>query len=198
MSLDQRSVKDQVKSGLLLAGRVVAAILIFALAALGFGWMHSYEHPFHFPGPLRAWLALVTAATIIFWTAERWLVIPGLVIVRGFFGGVFYVLFPVTSGINTRGLSRIGAAALVVYSVVLVPLVWRFVPPTKYRATIFDRIAITCYTLAIAAMVLFSKDAVLEAPLFGTIPLLLAWLIYLWNRSKRTQQRRFPQTDHGG
>jgi hypothetical protein len=88
MPLDQRSVKDQVKSGLLLAGRVVAAILILSMAAVGFGWMHSPERPFHFPGPLRAWAALITAAIIIFWTAERWLVIPGLVIVRGFFGAL--------------------------------------------------------------------------------------------------------------
>ena len=198
MSLDQRSVKDQVKSGLLLAGRVVAAILIFALAAVGFGWMHSPEHPFHFPGPLRAWIALVTAAIIIFWTAERWLMIPGLIIVRGFFGGLFHVLFPVTSGIHTRGLDRLDAAGLVVYSVCLVPLIWRFAPPTTYRATVFDRIAVTCYTLSIAAMVLFSKDTVLEAPLFGTIPLLLAWLIHLWNRSKHTQHGRTRQTDLSG
>ena len=198
MSLDQRPVKVQVKSGLLLAGRVVAAILVLALAAVGFLWMHSPEHPFHFPGPLRAWIALLTAAIIIFWTAERWLVIPGLVIVRGFFGGLFYVLFPVTSGINTRGLSRLGAVELVVYSVCLVPLIRRFVPPTMYRATIFDRIAITGYTLSITAMVLFSKDAALEAPLLGTIPLLLAWLIHLWNRSNRIQHSRTPQTDHSG
>jgi len=174
---------------------VVAAILIFALAAVGFGWMHSPEHPFHFPGPLRAWIALVTAAIIIFLTAKRWLMIPGLVIVRGFFGGLFYVFFPVTSPIHTRGLGRLAAAELVVYSICLVPLIWRFVPPTMYRTTVFDRVAITCYILSIAAMVLFSKDAVLEAPLFGTIPLLLAWLIHLWNRSKRAQHRRSAETD---
>lgn len=194
MSLDKRSVKDQVKSGLLLAGRVVAAFLVFGLAAAGFSRMHSPEHPFHFPGALRAWMALVTAAIIIFWTAEHWLLIPGLIIVRGFFGGLFYVIFPVASGIHTRGLDRLNAAELVVYSVCLVPLIWRFAPPTTYRATKFDRIAITSYILSIAAMVLFSKDAV-EAPLIGTIPLLLAWFIHLWNRSKHTRHGPSLETE---
>lgn len=192
---DQRPVKYQVKSGLLLAGRVVAAFLVFCLAAVGFRLMYSPGHPFHFPGPLRAWIALATATIIIYWTAERWLVIPGFIILRGFFAGLFYILFPVAPGTHTRGLGRLEAGELVVYSVCLVPLIWRFAPPTRYRATVFDRIAITSYILSIAAMVLFSEDAVARAPLLGTIPLFIAWLIHLWNRSDHTQHARPLETE---
>src|SRR5208283_1806290 len=186
---DNRTIKEQVRSGLLIAFEIVGGFLVFLLASVALAWFFPAGQHVHFPGPLKAWISLLVALAIIFSTAERWAgFIPGFFLVRGIFGGLVYTAFPATSAANSHGLSRIQAGELLIYCLLVMGLLWRFIPPRRSRATTLDRCALTFFALSVAGMSVLSTDRILLAPLSGSIPLLVAWLVYRYRRSFRSTQ----------
>lgn len=72
MTSHKRSVREQVKSGFLIAGELVGGFLVFILAAVGLDLLIQAAPKSHFAGPPTAWIALSLATIIMFATAERW------------------------------------------------------------------------------------------------------------------------------
>jgi len=186
MPRDHRSVKEQVKSGLLIAGELVGGFLVFILAAKGLIWLFPPDHSAHFPGPAKAWIALSIAAVAIFSTAERWAgIIPGFFLIRGLMGGLFATAFPIAASAHSQGISRLEAAELAIYCLCVIVLLWRFLPPHRAPATVLDRVALTVYAFSVAAVWALPRETAFRAPLLGAIPLLIAWLIFRRQRPRR-------------
>jgi hypothetical protein len=190
MTPRKRSAGEQVKSGAIIAGEFVGGFLVFMLAMVGVIRLISNAPTSHFREPLTAWIEVFVAAIIMFATAERWAgIIPGFFLLRGIFGGIAYSIFPATAEQHPHGMTRPEAAFLLVYSVVVTALLWRFIPPRKIRTTFVDRTALTIFALSIAILLqLFSSSAALPAAVLGCVPPLIAWVVYRWNHRKRVRQ----------
>lgn len=185
MSSRQRSVGEQVKSGFLIAGELVGGFLVFILACVGFARLFSEAPSSHFMGPVTAWIELLVATTIMFVTAERWGgFVPGFFFLRGAGGGIFFTIFPSAAANHYHGITRPEAAVLAIYSIVIIAVLWRFIPPRRVRATLVDRTALTIFALSVAIMGALPSSTALRAPLLGSVPLLIAWVIYRWKRRR--------------
>jgi hypothetical protein len=181
---DSRSVGEQVKSGLVIAGEFVVGFLTFLMASVGIVGLYQ-QAPSHFLGPLTAWFELCVATVIIFATAERWGgYIPGFFLIRGFIGGIIHTIYPSPPGVHSEGLTRLEGAGLAIYSIALLAVLWRFIPPRRVRATVVDRTALTIFALSVASMLALPPGTFLRAPLVGSIPLLIAWTVYRWKLSR--------------
>jgi hypothetical protein len=189
MSSHKRSVGEQVKSGFLIAGELVGGFLVFILAAVGLIQLISAAPSFHFRGPLTAWIELALATVIIFATAERWGgFIPGFFFLRSASLGIFYAVFPSLAPDRSREVTRWEAGLLGVYSIMIIAVLWRFIPPRRVQATVLDRAALTIFALSVAMMMALPSSTALRAPLIGSAPLLVAWATYRW-RLKRHRTR---------
>jgi hypothetical protein len=193
----KRSVGQQVKNGFLIAGELVGGFLVFILAGIGFARLFSEAPTHHFMGPLIAWAELAVATTIMFATAERWGgFIPGFFFLRGASGGIFYTIFPPSAApARPHGITRPEAALLAIYSILIIAVLWRFIPPRRVRATLVDRTALTIFALSVAIMGALPPSTALRAPLAGSVPLLIAWVIYRWNLGRH--RAKHPHADIG-
>jgi hypothetical protein len=188
MTSDSRSVGEQVKSGFLIAGELVGGFLTFIMATVGIVRLYSQAPSRHFFGPLTAWIELSVAIVIIFATAERWGgFIPGFFLLRGVIGGAIYTIYPFAPNAHSQGVTRLEGLALAIYSVAVVALLWRFIPPRRFQATVLDRTVLTIYALSVASMWALPRPTAMRAPLVGSIPLLIAWVAY---RGRHTHHRR--------
>jgi len=186
MARENRSTKEQALSGMLLVAELVGGFLTILLTIIAFGWFFPPGEPSQFPGPLKAWIAVAVAAPVIFFTAERWAgLIPGFFLLRGIFGGAFYAAFPRPPGLHSQGTPRMQAVELVIYSVVVLILLWRFVPPRRYRATVFDRTALTIYALSVASLWAATANGKAMPVIAGGIVILFAaWLQFRFFNSR--------------
>ena len=186
----KRSVREQVKSGFLIAGELVGGSLVFILAAVGLERLILAAPTSHFGGPLTAWIELGFAAIIMFATAERWGgFIAGFFFLRGAFLGAFYTIFPSAASPSNRIL-RSEAALLAAYSTVLIAVLWRFVPPSRAQATILDRLALTIFALSVAMIGALPTSTRLRVVLVGSAPLLVAWAAYEWRIGRHRTRHR--------
>ena len=187
VSRDKRSVGAQIKSGFVIAGELVGGFVVFILAAKGLQGLVVAAPISHFAGPPIAWLELAIAAIVMFATAERWGgFIPGFFFLSGAIKATSASVFPVI------GVTRSEAALVAIYSIAIIALLWRFLPPRRWRATLVDRAALTTFALSVAAtLVAPSTTAALRVVLVGSIPLLVAWTAYRWKiRKHGTKNRR--------
>jgi hypothetical protein len=192
MTSDSRSVGEQVKSGFLIAGELVGGLFTFLMATKGIVQLYSSAPSRHFGGPLTAWLELCVAIVVIFATAERWGgYIPGFFFLRGFFGGIIHIISP--SSADAQGLTRLEGAVLAIYSIALLGILWRFIPPRRVRATLLDRMALTIFALSVASMWALPRATAMGAPLFGSIPLLIAWGVYRWKLTHDKKKLSYHQ-----
>ncbi len=186
MASDSRSIGEQVKSGFVIAGELVGGFLTFLMAAVGIVRLYSQAPSHHFLGLLTAWIELCVATVIIFATAERWGgYIPGFFLLRGAMGGIVYTIFPFSPNAHFQGMTHLKAAGLAIYSITVIAILWRFVPPRRVRATVLDRTTLTIYALSVASMGALPSATALRAPLIGSIPLLVAWAAYRWKHHRR-------------
>lgn len=175
----ERSVTEQVESGFLIAGEIIGGFLVFILAAIGLQRLISAAPTSHFAGPLTAWIELGLAAVIIFATAERWGgFIPGFFFFGGALRGLSYTAFP--SAIPSNRIPRLEAGLIAAYSIAMIAVLWRFIPPRRARATSIDRSALTIFALSVATMPALPTSTGLRAVLVGSVPLLIAWAAYEW------------------
>lgn len=192
----KRSVREQGKSGLVIAGELVAGFLVFILAAVGLTLLISGAPTSHFAGPVIAWIEVILAAVIMFATAERWGgFMPGFFFLRGAFLGVFYTIFPSAAAPSNR-IPRSEAALIAAYSIVIIGVLWRFIPPRRARATILDRSCLTIFALSVAMMTALPTPTAYRVVLVGSAPLLIAWTAYEWKlnciRTLRRLRRNRP------
>lgn len=186
----KRSVKEQGEDGLVIAGELVAGFLVFILAAVGLTFLISGTPASHFTGPVIAWVEVILAAFIMFATAERWGgFIPGFFFLRGAFLGVFYTMFPSAVSPSNR-IPRSEAALIAAYSVAIIGVLWRFIPPRRARATILDRSCLTLFALSVAMMSALPTPTAYRVVLFGSAPLLIAWAAYEWRVNRTRMLRR--------
>jgi hypothetical protein len=198
MTSHKRSVREQVKSGFLIAGELVGGFLVFILAEVGLGRLILAAPTSHFTGPVTAWIELGLATIIIFGTAERWGgFIPGFFFLRGATLGIFYAIFP-SAASPSHQIPRSEAALLAVYSVVIIAVLWRFIPPRRVRATLLDRAALTIFALSVAMMMALPSSTGLRVVLIGSAPLLVVWAAYEWKvRRHRTRHRHAHSAESG-
>jgi hypothetical protein len=181
MASHKRSVGGQVKSGLVTACELVGGFIVFVLTMFGLALLIASKAPRpvdYFLGSL----ALVIATGIIFATAERWAAyIPGFLFLGGFTRSAWATVFP------SHGVGRAQAALLAVYSIAVIAMLWRFIPPRRQPATTLDRAALTAFALSFAtALVLSHPSTVPVAPLLISLgSLLVGWAGYRWRRVSR-------------
>jgi len=186
----KRSVKEQGKSGLVIAGELVAGFLVFTLAAVGLKLLISGAPASHFAGPVVALIAVILATAIMFATAERWGgFIPGFFFLRGAVLGVFYTMFPSAASPSNR-VPRSEAALIAAYSIAIIGILWRFIPPRRARATSLDRSCLTLFALSVAMMPALPTPTAYRVVLFGSAPLLIAWAAYEWQINRIRTLRR--------
>jgi hypothetical protein len=186
----KRSVKEQGKSGLVIAGELVAGFLVFTLAAVGVKLLISGVPASHFAGPVVALIAVILATAIMFAAAERWGgFIPGFFFLRGAVLGVFYTMFPLAASPSNR-VPRSEAALIAAYSIAIIGILWRFIPPRRARATSLDRSCLTLFALSVAMMPALPTPTAYRVVLFGSAPLLIAWAAYEWQINRIRTLRR--------
>jgi|GEM_PF-2252228 hypothetical protein len=188
----KRTVGEQVKSGFLIAGELVGGFLVFLLAAVGLDRLISGASTSHLAGPVTAWIEVAIAAIVMFATAERWGgFIPGFFFLRGAFLGAFYAIFP-SAASPSHQIPRSEAALLAAYSILIIAVLWRFIPPRRTRATVLDRSALTIFALSVAMMTALPTPTAYRVVLVGSAPLLIAWVTHEWKirRHHNGHQRR--------
>jgi hypothetical protein len=186
----KRTVGEQVRSGFLIAGELVGGFLVFVLAALGLQRLISAAPTSHFVGPVTAWIEIGLAVVIMFATAERWGgFIPGFFFLRGAFLGAFYTIFPSAASSSNR-IPRSEAALLAAYSIAIIAVLWRFIPPRRARATILDRSSLTIFALSVAMMTALPTPTAYRVVLVGSAPLLFAWVAHEWKIRRHHNRHR--------
>jgi hypothetical protein len=163
---DRRPVKEQVKSGFLIASRLVAAFCIAAIFLSGYALVHeaSSSSRTAIGGLLIILSIVVMAGTVRFWAAG----FVGFIAYGALrsFGGTLFA-----SSLRASTLMLSVAASLFAMSILSI----RFVSP-KLRMTRIDRaslvIAAICVLLALILMDSYRSVAVLNV---GNLVLLLSW-----------------------
>ena len=192
---EKRSVKEQVKSGFLIAGELVGGFLVFLLAAVGLQRLILAAPTSH---SVTAWIEVALAGAIMFATAERWGgFIPGFFFLRGAFLGAFYAIFPSAASPSHR-IPRSEAALLAAYSILIIAVLWRFIPPRRTRATILDRSSLTIFALSVAMMTALPTSTGSRVVLIGSVPLLIAWAAHEWKIRRHRTRHRHAQLPTSG
>ena len=171
---------NRAKSALVIAGELVGGFVVFVLAMFGVGLL-AMSKPLRTVDLVVGTLVLVVALGLMFATAERWAgFIPGFIVLPGLLRGIAFTISP------PRDLDRVEAALLVVYCVIVMAMLWRFIPPRRLPVTMLDRVALTTFATSVAAyVVLVNRSHSLSIPLIGSIPLLVASVAYLRQRKSR-------------
>jgi hypothetical protein len=152
MSSGKRSIAEQVKSGFLIAGELVGGLLLFLLAVVSLRRLISPAPTVHLTGLLAACIALAVAIVVIYVTAERWGgFIPGFFFIQSAWKGAFYVIFP-SGTASPHRVARPEAGFLAAYSLLMIAMLWRFIPPRRIRVSFVDRLALTIFALSVAVM----------------------------------------------
>lgn len=179
----------------MLSAELVGGFLVFILAVIGCARLVAEEPAQHFMGPIIAWVEVAAAAAIIFVSAGRWSgAALGYFLVRGVYAGLLFLVFPSLNHPKSPPTTRMGAAELAIFCVLVLAAVWRFMLPKPAKMTIADRVALTIFLLSICLMFALPPALAPRAAAFGSIPLFLDWVYYFWRRSKK--HRSPSKTNH--
>ena len=181
---DHRSVEEQIASGLRIAAWMVGGFVAVVLAGAGL-------KSFHQRPTLLGTTELVIGTTAMLATTHRWArIIPALPFMQGFL--VPWALIEAfISGKNPRApyqaMPRIETAEFIIGVTLVVALTWRLVRSRPAMTTVVDRVALTCFVLALINQ-MFVPDPRPGTPpisiVFGFAALSVAWLAYRWDRWK--------------
>src|SRR5262245_55174227 len=112
-----RSIGEQVRSGFIIAGELVAGFLVFVVATVSLRWLIAppiAARPVDYLVPL---LALTVAAGIMFATAERWgAFILGFLFFRGALKGIGRTVLP------SHQIGRTQAALIAIYCITVITM----------------------------------------------------------------------------
>ena len=194
MASRKRSVEEQIGSGFLIAGELLGGAAVFLLAVVGIHGIVNAPPVSPSIGPLIAWLELLIATTVMFVTAERWGgFIPGFFFIQGALRATAASIVPVD------GATRLEAALIAIYSITIIAVLWRFLPPRRWRATLLDRAALTTFALSVAAVFAAPSTSVaLRLVLVGSAPLFVAWTVYRLKIRKSVRKKRGQHPRNAG
>lgn len=135
------------------------------------------------------WAALIAAALIMIWTANRW-----APFVTGFFfgpaGGKILGALAFGPDSSSRPISRIGLAVLLAYTLTVIALTMRFVGKRPAPTTALDRLALTFFVFATLNWVTNPHPSAPWSLLLGGFALFAAWCAHRWTSVKSTRGRR--------
>jgi len=183
---DKRPIRAQVTSGFRTAAGLIAGYAVM-LVCLG-GWAVVSDHDTARSGRAiaTAWGALAFAATVMFWTANRW-----ARFVTGFIFGpavpkiVGVLAFGTDSYYSTHSISRVEVAEFLAYAVAVVALTVRFVGKHPPPTTLLDRFALTFFVFATFRQVVIPYRFPPWSLLLGALGLLIAWSVHRIHRPPR-------------
>lgn len=122
MKSHNKSAKEQVKGGFVMAGELVGGFLVFLLAAIALKRLTMAGPTYHYLGPLTPLLELCFATAVMFCTAERWAgFIPGFLFFWGAVRAIDYATFSSSPRIAS-GVTRVGAALFAAYCIIMIAL----------------------------------------------------------------------------
>jgi len=124
---DKRSKAKQVANGFRIAGGLIAGFVVIMVALLGVAGLSEDRSTQSGIPLLGSWAALVVAAMVMLWTANRWAPYVGF-----FFGpAVLKILGILVVGddsyYSSHSITRTEAAEVLAYFVVVVSLTSRFI-----------------------------------------------------------------------
>jgi hypothetical protein len=173
--MDQRSVDEQVKSGFLLAGKTVLAIVTGGALVGGIAILRSPNDTV--PGSLLArhpylpWACIIAATAILIPTIKRWVTILPGILGYGTIGGLIML---VSGQYNHIIVPRPAALAVTVFCIASSYLTSRF---ADRPLTLIDRVALLALVYCLAFSMTTGKNLT-EAFTFlgiGFASVLVAW-----------------------
>jgi hypothetical protein len=155
---------------------ILVGILVFVVAILGSLLVMVPDPGMGARAIPVGLVALGFATTVMFKTAERW---------AGFVPG--FIFLPAILGSLGR-LPLHLAGFMAAYCLLLILLLWRFIPPRRRVVSLLDRTALTLFALSAAAFAALEgarqETAIpaIDIPLIGACPLVVAWAVSRWGR----------------
>jgi hypothetical protein len=189
---DNRSARQQVVSGLRLAGRLVGGILILGVAFWSISTLLADARSNARSGHFVFWVMLCFASLIMFVTVNEWVaLVPAfyVLILTRIVGVLIIGTFSSSSTTSDWG-NRRDLFELLVVCVVVSALSWRFIGNTPAPTTLLDRFALTFFVLAqlIQTAIIYHWPPL---PLTsGLSALLIAWCGYRWKLARELRTRR--------
>jgi len=189
---DNRSVGQQVASGLRLASGLVGGFLTLAVAFGSISILLADAQPDARSGHSFFWVVLCFASILMFLTVNRWVAfVPAFYcltlfrILSALLVGRFISSSAASSWSGAKGLLELLVACAVVTA-----LNWRFVGHTPVPTTLLDRFALTFFVLAqLSQMAITYRWPPLPLT-SGLCALLIAWGTYQWKRGEITRKHR--------
>jgi heme A synthase len=176
---DKRHVSAQIQSGINIAAWIIGGFLVVGLAMGGLVQLHESR-------TARGLCELSAATIILLLTVHRWAaVMPGVFFVRGIAKGSILLIVGASSSYSQPPISRLELAELVLYSLAVVALTWRFLAMRPAMTTLWDRLALTFFVVAMLNQltVHYSFPPVWMA--LGLLALAIAWIAHRWDRSNK-------------
>jgi hypothetical protein len=189
MSSDNRSVGQQVKSGFLIAGNLLFGFFVCALALGGLAVLQSPPQSNYSLRVVGSLAAVCLASAIMFLTAHRW---GGAIAGFFFLPGVMRAFGALPGGSRYSSplppISRPEAGAFIIYCILLIALVWRFVGGPSGRITLswVDRLALTVFVLGVFSYAVHPQSLV--GLIGGFLALVVAWVKFRWQYAKLGRQ----------
>jgi hypothetical protein len=180
---DDRSIYQQVVSGLRLAGGLVGGMIIFGLAFWSISTL-LLDAPSHVQsGHFVFWSMLCFSSVMIFVTVNRW-----VAAVAGFYCFVLVrilgvLIFGLVSSTSSDWASRRDFIESFVFCIVVAALTWRFAGNSPAPTTLLDRFVLTFFVLAQLYQVAITYHWPPFPLISGLCALFIAWSAYRWNRS---------------
>jgi hypothetical protein len=182
---DMRPKAKQVASGFRIAAGLIVGFAVMVMVVGSFRRLLDGE-PQSFGSLIACLSALVVSAIVMLWTANRWApFVPGF-----FFGPAILkmvaalVLYP-DSYYSSHSMPRMELAELLVFSIGVVALTFRFVGKRPAMTTFFDRIALTLFAFTALSWLFTPYRFPPWRLLFGGIALLIAWCAHHFPRTPR-------------
>jgi heme A synthase len=188
---DNRSVSEQIVSGLRLAGGLIAGFLVLVLALGSISTLPAGAPAYGGFGLYVSWSMLCVASVIMLLTANRWApYVPGFFCLPGLFQAVVLLLLGPSSSspIASSRTTRTEAMEIVVVCLIVIVLTWRFVGKRPAPTTLFDRFALTFLVLATIRQATIAYHWPPMPLILGLSALLVAWCAYRWERAGRKQK----------
>ncbi len=192
---DRRSKSKQVVNGFRIAGGLIAGFTVMMAVLVGLSRLAEDQRAESGSAILVSWIALVAAALMMVWTANRW-----APFVTGFFFGpaVLKILGVLMVGdasyYSAHSMTRTGVVEFLAYALAVVALTSRFVRKRPAMTTLFDRIALTFFVFATFKQVITPYRFPPWPILSGVIALFTAWCAHRLTRAKRTARHRHDDT----
>jgi hypothetical protein len=182
---DNRSVHQQVVSGLRLAGGLAGGLLILGMASWSIASLLAVASPNTPFERLAFWTMLGFASVTMFVTVHRWVSFVPAFYFLSFLRvlGVLMIGSFSSSWKESAWAARIDFLELVVACIAVIGFTWRFLGARPASTTLLDRFALTLFVLTQIHTMAVTGRAPRWPSVLGYSALAIAWCVYRWNRA---------------